>query len=759
MDTQHSWIVPLSEAADCRQRLIGGKAAKLAQLGRAGLPVPRGFCITTEAYERFTAETGLTDYVAMELGRKPLDGMRWEEIWDTALRIRSEFLRTEIPGELCEKIGGVLEEYIGHGAMAVRSSAPGEDSQRSSFAGLHESVVGVEGMDAVQDAVRRVWASLWSDAALLYRRELSLDPLRSRMAVLVQSVKIADCSGVAFGRDPRDREADCAIVEAVPGQCALLVDGAVDPDRWTLKRSNGEVVHWRPGERGEARREPLLDQSDLENLLATIIRVEDLFAWSADIEWTGRSAAMVVLQARPITTSRVEADDQRQWYLSLRPSARRLKELAERVTSELIPRLQAEGARFAVENLEQYDDQRLGAAIQERLESLRQWKKTYWDEFIPFAHGVRQLGQFYNDTVRPADPYEFVRLLKSEDMLAARRNRAMARLAARLRDNVSLHEDVVAAAKQVSASDGMNSHEPLEVLRNSPGGAVFLEELNGLTAEYMDITYGSERLLDRPDVILHTLIEMAAEPERGCDQDANPEGPELARLERRFFEIVGPDRREEAAEILRIGRVSWQLRDDDNLLLSRVESQLFRAVDKALDRLQAAGCLPRRPRKVTEDVVPEIAAALIDRSAEKLDLPEVAAAESDAQEHSREKPRQLIGQPASPGLATGKVRRVVAADDIKRFCAGEVLVCDAIQPMMTHLVPLAAAIVERRGGMLIHGAIIAREMQIPCVNGVAAAAEILEDGQIVTVDGHLGIVTVGLPEFDLELEVMRDGSN
>ena len=77
--------------------------------------------------------------------------------------------------------------------------------------------------------------------------------------------------------------------------------------------------------------------------------------------------------------------------------------------------------------------------------------------------------------------------------------------------------------------------------------------------------------------------------------------------------------------------------------------------------------------------------------------------------------------------------------------------CDAIQPMMTHLVPLAAGIVERRGGMLIHGAIIAREMGIPCVNGITHATELLEDGEVVTIDGHLGIVTVGPPEFDLEL--------
>jgi pyruvate,water dikinase len=101
-------------------------------------------------------------------------------------------------------------------------------------------------------------------------------------------------------------------------------------------------------------------------------------------------------------------------------------------------------------------------------------------------------------------------------------------------------------------------------------------------------------------------------------------------------------------------------------------------------------------------------------------------------------------------LATGQVRRVRGSQDLARFRAGEVLVCDAIQPTMTHLVPLACAIAERRGGMLIHGAIIARELGIPCVNGVPHAAEILDDGEIVTVDGYLGIVTVGEPEFDLE---------
>ena len=97
------------------------------------------------------------------------------------------------------------------------------------------------------------------------------------------------------------------------------------------------------------------------------------------------------------------------------------------------------------------------------------------------------------------------------------------------------------------------------------------------------------------------------------------------------------------------------------------------------------------------------------------------------------------------------VRYIRGRGDLGDFRQGEVLVCDAIQPTMTHLVPLASAIVERRGGMLIHGAIIARELGIPCVNGVRNAVGKLQNGDFVTVDGHLGIVTIGEAEFDLEL--------
>ncbi len=749
MDSHPSCIVSLAEAARAGDGLVGGKAAHLGSLIQAGFRVPRGFCITTAAYEQFIAEAGLSSYVAMELGRRPLDAMRWEELWDAALRIRSAFLRAGVPGAIAAQIRQALTDHVGSSAVAVRSSAPGEDSQQLSFAGLHESVVGVQGDRAVLDAVRTVWASLWSDAALLYRRELSLDPHRSRMAVLVQAVEQADRSGVAFNRDPRSPDADRAVIEAVPGPCALLVDGSVDPDRWTLERTSGELIEWRPGHRGSDDDGPLLGAQDLAHLLGVLRRIETLFAWPPDVEWTGRSPDTVVLQARPITTSRPDADDERGWYLTLRPNLRRLSELADRVAGELIPALESEGARLASYDLGVCDDAELAAALLERAESLRRWKDIYWDEFIPLAHGVRQLGRYYADAVRPDDPYEFVGLLKSVDMLASRRNQAMADLAERLRGNARLMQAVSDAHAALHDADASMWRETMEPLRELPGGPGFLDAFDALAAGFMDVMYGTVRLLDRPDLLLHTLLELADVAPREDRTAAPQQGVVRSELEKRLFDAIGPGRRGEAAEVLRIGRLSWRLRDDDNLLLSRVESQLNRAVAMAFDRLRAAGRLRQEPRR-TDDLVPALATALTDPGA-VIDLPAATPKGAAPDILSQETPRQLIGQPASPGLASGRVCCITAGEDIGNFRAGNVLVCDAIQPMMTHLVPLAAAVVERRGGMLIHGAIIAREMGIPCVNGVARAVEQLRDGDLVTVDGYLGIVTVGPPEFDLEL--------
>jgi len=202
MDSSAGWVISLANAAEHSEVLIGGKAAKLARLARAGFRVPDGFCIPATAYHHFVQEGGLLDVIRMELGRKPFDSMRWEEVWDAALRIRSVFLSRPVPVPLARQIGRALDVLGPNVLVAVRSSALGEDAAERSFAGLHESVIGVTGIEAVLDAVRTVWSSLWSDAALLYRQELCLDPVQSRMGVRCVSSRPTWQAGGHTSRHP-----------------------------------------------------------------------------------------------------------------------------------------------------------------------------------------------------------------------------------------------------------------------------------------------------------------------------------------------------------------------------------------------------------------------------------------------------------------------------------------------------------------------------------------------------------------------------
>ena len=156
-----TFLLELKNIGEADRRVVGGKAFALSRLLQAGMRVPRAVCITTRAYDAYMEATGLSDQVSFELLRKPLDEMRWEEVWDTALRIRNLFLKTPIPGDLRQALLPAVAERLGETEVSVRSSAPGEDSARKSFAGLHDSFLNVRGASTILEHVHLVWASLW----------------------------------------------------------------------------------------------------------------------------------------------------------------------------------------------------------------------------------------------------------------------------------------------------------------------------------------------------------------------------------------------------------------------------------------------------------------------------------------------------------------------------------------------------------------------------------------------------------------------
>jgi len=717
--------LPLDRVEPRDRERVGGKGYALARMARQGLPVPAALLITAEAYRHYIRGTGIGEAIALEINRKIAGEMRWEEMWDAALRIRNLFLRTPLPGGLRDGLARAIEESFRGVAVVVRSSAPGEDSATASFAGLHESFVNVRGTEAILDHIRLVWASLWSDAALLYRRELGLDIATSTMAVIVQEIVAGDRSGVAFSVSPG--EPSRSVIEAVHGLNQGLVDGSVEPDRWVLDRSSGRILTHRPATREKAvyaadsgvdvrplpaalAGTPPLAPEEVHLVFRTVLDVEQFFGSPQDMEWTIRSGSLYILQARPVTAGGPDGD-RRAWYLTLRRSLENLKALRREVEGRWIPAMTSDARALAGVDPAALSDEGLAAEIERRRSLLDKWTGVYYAHFIPLAHGIRLFGQTYNDALRPADPYEFMDLLGGTEMISLERNRLLARMAGRIRENPQLAQSLRQGAR--AGVDG-----------------AFDADVETFSRTFGDLGCGTDRCFSGHDALFGLLLRMAEAPPVRERFDAG----EIEARREAFLSCFAGEARRRAAEILDLGRASYRLRDNDNIHLGKIEGALLAAVDEGKRRLGrtlggAASALSAE----------ETARALRDPAWR----PQGAIPQREGKgPDSALRARQLRGQPAGPGVARGPARVITGPGDLLEIRAGEILVCDAIDPNMTFAVPLAAGIVERRGGMLIHGAIIAREYGIPCVTGIPGAAELIRTGDRVSVDGWLGIVTI-----------------
>jgi len=730
-----NWILsPLEVRPDHRNR-IGPKAYALSLMAQEGFNIPDTLFLTVDAYNAFVNAAGLRERILLELNRKKFKDMRWEEIWDCATRIRHLFLKKQIPGTLKSYLTDKIQSRFNGKTLAIRSSAPDEDASGSSFAGLHESFVNVRGSSSILDHIRLVWASLWSDAALLYRQEIGLDVEKSAMAVVLQETVTGNRSGVVFSQNPNDKTQ--VIIESVYGLNQGLVDGMVEPDRWVLDRDKNAVLSHKPVQRErwmipsengvetaplpeDLSERPPLNSEETLGICDLAFRAEALFKAPQDVEWTIKNDTLYVLQSRPITTlSPSETQDKRAWYLSLHRSFKNLQALRNTIEETLIPEMTKTAKDLAEQDITVLSDRELSDEIRRRWKINQHWVNTYWEEFIPYAHGIRLFGQYYNDAIRPDDPYEFMNLLTQTKMVSLERNQLMEDLASMVREDRQLFERLKAG-------------EPL-ALDSEFGEKVnqFIEKFGDLSCA---VTGGTECATDtRP--LFKLLLEMAVNP----SSLASRKKPKEAKvLQQRFLEHFQGSKRKEAEELLDLARSSYRLRDDDNIYLGKIEAQLLSAVKEAKFRVENS-----ERRETHKSELNDLKSVIQD-----FDYgtdPRKVSGKKD-ENGFKVNPRQLVGQPSGPGLSRGKARVIRHHLDLQDFKNGEILVCDAVDPNMTFVIPLAAGVIERRGGMLIHGAIIAREYGLPCVTGIPDATSLIHTGDDITVDGFLGIVTISQKE-------------
>jgi pyruvate, water dikinase len=298
-------LVPLHSAEATDPNRFGPKAANLATLGRAGLPIPDGFCLDAQAYRVQVTALGLDACARGVTSPDSLTARR------AALDMKLGLLDRPVTAELLEPL---LANWRALGARTgaltvVRSSALVEDRFGSSFAGQFESYLGLEDETEFLTAVRSCWAALWSTRVLRYMANHDASPADTAMAVLVQPLVSASVSG---GGLSRTAEGDM-VLNATWGLGSAIAQGEVVPDRIVLGRDGtlretalGRKYHsvgCAHGNRSVPR--PMVSRQCLEPAQATELgrllkKTEDVMGMPVEIEWALDDLGFKLLQARPL---------------------------------------------------------------------------------------------------------------------------------------------------------------------------------------------------------------------------------------------------------------------------------------------------------------------------------------------------------------------------------------------------------------------------------------------------------------------------
>ncbi|AEF40567.1 phosphoenolpyruvate synthase [Hoyosella subflava] len=295
----------------------GGKGANLGELQAAGLPVPGGFVVLGIGYAISMDRGGVAGEISA-LHREALsragDSAQLDEL---CARLQSLTHKAAMDDVVREQISAAYIALGPRESVAVRSSAIGEDSLATSFAGMNASFTNVIGADAVISAIQRCWASLFSPRVINYRasQRITSDPV---MAVVVQKMLKSDRSGVAFTADPSTGNSSVIIIEAASGQGEVVVSGAVEPDHYVVSKSDMKVKSAHlghqtfeiiAGENGGDRQVPVdrstrrvLDDREVESIAGLARRAEDHYGSPQDVEWVFEGGTLWFVQARPITT-------------------------------------------------------------------------------------------------------------------------------------------------------------------------------------------------------------------------------------------------------------------------------------------------------------------------------------------------------------------------------------------------------------------------------------------------------------------------
>ncbi|MGF9874914.1 phosphoenolpyruvate synthase [Bacillus tropicus] len=312
-----SFVLDFQEIEKGQLSLVGGKGLNLGELSNIqGIEVPEGFCVTTVAYEKAIEQNENLQTLLQQLTKLKLEDRA--QIGEMSKEIREVIMAVQIPSDVVEAVAHYLSRFGNEHAYAVRSSATAEDLPYASFAGQQDTYLNIIGKEAILQHVRKCWASLFTERAVMYRMQNGFEHNQVSICVVVQKMVFPEASGILFTADPITSSRKILSIDASFGLGEALVSGLVSADNYKVKEgeivdkviSTKKVAIYALKEGGTETKQINSAQQKIQTLseqqilqLAQIGRqIEAYFGCPQDIEWCLVDNAFYIVQSRPITT-------------------------------------------------------------------------------------------------------------------------------------------------------------------------------------------------------------------------------------------------------------------------------------------------------------------------------------------------------------------------------------------------------------------------------------------------------------------------
>ncbi len=855
-----TYVLPLSDFAATLEN-VGGKGMSLAKLIRAGLPVPDGFHVTTAAYRDFVEANRLQEPILAAM--TGIDLSNPAALEGASAQIRVLFEGGAVPVELAEEIRA---RYAGMGAdkpVAVRSSATAEDLPDASFAGQQDTYLNIRGVEAVLEAVKRCWGSLWTARAIGYRARQEIDPNNVALAVVVQELVAADAAGVMFTANPVNGKRGEAVINATWGLGEALVSGAVTPDTLMVDKASGQVLKRETSNKqvmtvrtesgtedrpvaAEQQGRPVLNDAQAAELCALGVKIETHYGMPMDVEWTLAGGKFAIVQARPITalpdepldwtppkpkgtymrgglvdllpspmsplfdTLGIDALGKEMvsvgealiksrpvlpedyytsinryaymgvnfsartwwWILTMLPAYPRLVREAVPFWRDIaLPKYRTQVERYKKMDFTAQTSAELWNNIQALVGNVMAYVGTLLFATMGNAAGSEgTLRIVYNRWVRKEGMPPVETLLMGWDTLAVQGEKSLFDLAGWMGEQGELREaflsmetsQIVQALQDRDSLSGVSAAGWKEFCER------FDQHLQRFGYPVFQLDFASDLPGDHPEPMIESIkMYLRGEGANPYERQRKAEearmqlsastlgqakglkgwvfrkalnwGQSLAEIREDALAEIGlgyPALRAMLAELGgRMAQAGVLAQVEDIFWLQKGEIQAWLAGlsgGSMQGEVEERKAFDRRARKSSPpSMIPMKKKYMgIDTSA--------LLAETDANQSSH----ALKGVAAGGGKVSAPACVLHGPEDFGKMKPGDVLVAGTTTPAWTPLFAMASAVVTDIGGPLSHGSIVAREYGIPAVMGTGVATKRIRDGQMITVDGNAGMVTL-----------------